>query len=326
MALVPDNKVKRRYQVGAVTIWRWTNDPKLDFPKPIQSVVAIIGAKRSWTHSTRGRGKEGKAMNKLVAYEKTPEEMLKNALDLEEIRGMSLEELVPEIISSHEQVVNLNGTATCEAIRNGKMLLKSKNDKTVHGQWTKWLKANVPFSVRTAQDYMNLYKKVRDLPPQKRSAVALLPQREAIAATRAPSQKTKAPSQKKSKPEPKKPVTLSSDEQKKVLLAHLHAVQDGLLDVAGLLDLCSGRWPGAKEAISSALGDVEGLLEQIEGKSQPHSSFVAAETNSARANPSAAETPVSEPYPELPPAQDRRSDAFKAKLAAAMKGGERHAS
>jgi hypothetical protein len=33
--LVPDPQVCKRYQVSAMTIWRWDRDPNLGFPKPI---------------------------------------------------------------------------------------------------------------------------------------------------------------------------------------------------------------------------------------------------------------------------------------------------
>jgi predicted DNA-binding transcriptional regulator AlpA len=36
LALIPDHRVKERYQVNAITIWRWTRDPKLAFPQPIR--------------------------------------------------------------------------------------------------------------------------------------------------------------------------------------------------------------------------------------------------------------------------------------------------
>jgi predicted DNA-binding transcriptional regulator AlpA len=34
--LLPDPLVCRRYNVSAMTIWRWDHDPQLDFPKPIR--------------------------------------------------------------------------------------------------------------------------------------------------------------------------------------------------------------------------------------------------------------------------------------------------
>ena len=34
--LLPDPVVCRRYEVTAMTIWRWDHDPELGFPKPIR--------------------------------------------------------------------------------------------------------------------------------------------------------------------------------------------------------------------------------------------------------------------------------------------------
>jgi predicted DNA-binding transcriptional regulator AlpA len=35
-ALVPGPKVKARYGVSEQSIWRWTNDPELEFPQPVK--------------------------------------------------------------------------------------------------------------------------------------------------------------------------------------------------------------------------------------------------------------------------------------------------
>ena len=34
--LLPDSKVAARYDVSAMTLWRWDRDPRLNFPKPIR--------------------------------------------------------------------------------------------------------------------------------------------------------------------------------------------------------------------------------------------------------------------------------------------------
>jgi predicted DNA-binding transcriptional regulator AlpA len=34
--LLPDPKVRERYDVTPMTIWRWDRDPDLKFPKPIR--------------------------------------------------------------------------------------------------------------------------------------------------------------------------------------------------------------------------------------------------------------------------------------------------
>ena len=32
--LLPDPLVRKRYNISAMTLWRWDNDPALGFPKP----------------------------------------------------------------------------------------------------------------------------------------------------------------------------------------------------------------------------------------------------------------------------------------------------
>ena len=34
--LISDRKVMERYDVTAMTLWRWDKDPNLNFPKPIR--------------------------------------------------------------------------------------------------------------------------------------------------------------------------------------------------------------------------------------------------------------------------------------------------
>jgi hypothetical protein len=33
--LIPDSLVAKRYGVSLMTLWRWDNDPELNFPKPV---------------------------------------------------------------------------------------------------------------------------------------------------------------------------------------------------------------------------------------------------------------------------------------------------
>jgi hypothetical protein len=35
-ALIPDPEMWRKFGVSPMTGWRWTNDPKLNFPQPIK--------------------------------------------------------------------------------------------------------------------------------------------------------------------------------------------------------------------------------------------------------------------------------------------------
>ena len=41
--LLPAASTRNRYRVSDMTLWRWENDPDLDFPKPIR-----INGRRYW--------------------------------------------------------------------------------------------------------------------------------------------------------------------------------------------------------------------------------------------------------------------------------------
>ena len=42
-ALLPAKRVRARYDVSDMTVWRWLRDEKLNFPKPL-----IINGRRYW--------------------------------------------------------------------------------------------------------------------------------------------------------------------------------------------------------------------------------------------------------------------------------------
>jgi hypothetical protein len=91
---------------------------------------------------------------------------------------------VREIRQLHEEIGETLRTTLPKAIRIGRLLAEQKAE-TGHGEWAKWLKANVPFSERTAQDYMRFYARRAELKSAPgadiRGARALL----AIASTKA---------------------------------------------------------------------------------------------------------------------------------------------
>jgi predicted DNA-binding transcriptional regulator AlpA len=53
-ALWPDAKVRRRYGVSEMTIWRWDRKPELGFPKPV------------WIN-----GRKYRRVNELLAWEQS---------------------------------------------------------------------------------------------------------------------------------------------------------------------------------------------------------------------------------------------------------------
>jgi DUF3102 family protein len=86
-----------------------------------------------------------------------------------------LSELAAEINQNHELAVMYVGQSFDHAVKAGLLLLQAKQ-QVKHGEWAKWLKANVKIGARQAQNYM----KVASCPEQKRNAVADLSLRKAI--------------------------------------------------------------------------------------------------------------------------------------------------
>jgi hypothetical protein len=62
-----------------------------------------------------------------------------------------------EIARLHEEIVGHLRQSLEKAIRIGELLTEQK-ESLKHGEYTPWLKANVPFSDRTAQNYMRVYR------------------------------------------------------------------------------------------------------------------------------------------------------------------------
>jgi hypothetical protein len=87
----------------------------------------------------------------------------------------SSSKLVADINEQHRLFNSFAEKAIDHAIRCGLLLLQAK-DSVKHGEWGNWLKANIKFSERQAQNYM----RVASLPNEKRNAVADLSLRKAI--------------------------------------------------------------------------------------------------------------------------------------------------
>ena len=69
---------------------------------------------------------------------------------------------VKEIRRLHEEIGEALRTTLPKAIRIGELLSEQKAE-CKHGEWLPWLKANCPFSERTAQDYLRFYTRRAEL-------------------------------------------------------------------------------------------------------------------------------------------------------------------
>jgi hypothetical protein len=88
-----------------------------------------------------------------------------------------LAELARQIAEAHRECEAAQLRAVEKAAAAGALLLQAK-DRVGHGGWLDWLKANVPFTPRTAQNYMRLARETAD--PGKAKRVSHLPLREAL--------------------------------------------------------------------------------------------------------------------------------------------------
>ena len=65
---------------------------------------------------------------------------------------------IEEIKRLHGKLQSLATDALGQAIRIGELLCSMKS-ALGHGRWLQWLKNNVSFSERTAQNYMGVFQK-----------------------------------------------------------------------------------------------------------------------------------------------------------------------
>jgi Protein of unknown function (DUF3102) len=86
-----------------------------------------------------------------------------------------LSDLAADIDAHHDLARQHAGQAFDHAVKAGLLLIEAKR-QVRHGEWAKWLKANVKVGARQASNYM----KVASLPDEKRSAVADLSLRKAV--------------------------------------------------------------------------------------------------------------------------------------------------
>jgi hypothetical protein len=62
-----------------------------------------------------------------------------------------------EIVTLHQEIVGSLKSSLEKAIRIGDLLLKQK-EELQHGQFISWVDEHLPFTVRTAQNYMRLFR------------------------------------------------------------------------------------------------------------------------------------------------------------------------
>lgn len=93
-------------------------------------------------------------------------------------RSNSLADLAARINAAHEAAAAALKSSVTHAMQAGELLLEAK-EKVDHGEWLPWLKANFPFSDRTARLYMQIYRRREDV-EAKMATVADLTVREAV--------------------------------------------------------------------------------------------------------------------------------------------------
>src|SRR5262245_49802036 len=88
--------------------------------------------------------------------------------------------LAARINEAHDRCRAAMTDGVRHAVEAGKLLAEAR-ENVRHGEWMPWLRANVTFSVRSAQAYMRLAENCRELDQPKAQRVALLPFRDALA-------------------------------------------------------------------------------------------------------------------------------------------------
>jgi 5-methylcytosine-specific restriction endonuclease McrA len=65
--------------------------------------------------------------------------------------------VLQEIVKLHSEIIDHLKMSVEKGIRVGELLLLQK-ERLIHGEWTPWAEENLPFSYRTASNYMMLFK------------------------------------------------------------------------------------------------------------------------------------------------------------------------
>jgi hypothetical protein len=99
-------------------------------------------------------------------------------MSIELAHSNSLTDLAARINAAHEAAAAALKSSVVHAMQAGELLLEAK-DHVGHGGWLPWLKANFPFSDRTARLYMQVARRRADV-ETKMATVADLTVREAV--------------------------------------------------------------------------------------------------------------------------------------------------
>lgn len=75
-------------------------------------------------------------------------------------------DLTAEIVRLHDQITSALRTSLAHAIRIGELLTEHKA-RLEHGQFTDWAKQHLPFTLRTAQNYMRVYRERETIKNEK---------------------------------------------------------------------------------------------------------------------------------------------------------------
>jgi hypothetical protein len=90
--------------------------------------------------------------------------------------ALDLDTLAVEIRREHEAAEAAFESSVAHAMRCGQLLIEAKA-KAGHGNWLPWVRANLPFSERTARNYMRLARnrqRIADLPSINEALTALI--------------------------------------------------------------------------------------------------------------------------------------------------------
>jgi len=77
--------------------------------------------------------------------------------NIQEAHAKNEKSRVQEIVNLHQEILGHLRSSLGKAIKIGQLLSEQKSN-LAHGEFTTWVKVNIPFSDRTARNYMRLFK------------------------------------------------------------------------------------------------------------------------------------------------------------------------
>jgi hypothetical protein len=84
------------------------------------------------------------------------EEVAMSTVDLQICHESNSKDISAEIINLHDKISQQVKSILPKIMRIGELLVEQKQ-KLPHGQFTKWVEENLPFTIRTAQNYMKVF-------------------------------------------------------------------------------------------------------------------------------------------------------------------------